>query len=128
MQYTYQYDDNHSPENGKIASLWYAVHIKYDLDSEEYSTNKWLPQTFWESMICLLIHMSHIHKILNKTELYTTYNHMQNTCSNTHEDTTFVHVTYMHMYLILLLFYFHLFSHYISEDKMNDKHVDSTNV
>lgn len=38
MQNTYQYDDNRSPDNGKIASPWYAVHIKYDLDSGEYLT------------------------------------------------------------------------------------------
>lgn len=38
MQNTYQYDDNHSPENGKIASPWYAVHIKNDMDSGEYLT------------------------------------------------------------------------------------------
>jgi hypothetical protein len=38
MQNTYQYDDNHSPENGKTASPWYAVRIKYDLDSGEYPT------------------------------------------------------------------------------------------
>jgi len=49
---------------------------------------------------------------------------MQNTCCNTQEDTTFVHVISIHMYLILLLFYIHLFSHYKSADKMNDKHVE----
>jgi hypothetical protein len=45
---------------------------------------------------------------------------MQNTCCNTEEHTKFVHVLSTHMYLIPLLFYFHLFSCYVSEDKMND--------
>ena len=37
MQNAYQYD-NHSPENGKTASIWYAMHIKYNMDSGEYPT------------------------------------------------------------------------------------------